>query len=52
LGNDELFEGRDNPGEELGHRLDPEEDADHSGYFEYAETLDYRGDVLTRGSGQ
>ncbi|MET9794144.1 alpha/beta hydrolase [Nocardiopsis alba] len=52
LDNDEFFEDRDNPGEELGHRLDPEEDTDHSGYFEDAETLDYLGDVLTRGSGQ
>ncbi|MFE1099898.1 hypothetical protein ACFW4K_05210 [Nocardiopsis alba] len=47
LGKDELFEDRDDPGEELGHRLEPEEDTDHSGYFEDAETLDYLGDVLT-----
>ncbi|MEV2277405.1 alpha/beta hydrolase [Nocardiopsis sp. NPDC049922] len=52
LDNDEFFEDPNNPGEELGHRLDPEADTGHSGYFEDPETLDYLGDVLTGGTGR
>lgn len=47
LHHDEFYEDPDSSGEELGNRLDPEEDTGHSGYFTDEETLDYLGDVLT-----
>lgn len=50
LHHDEFFEDPDNPGEELGNRLDPEEDTGHADYFTDEDTLDYLGDVLTGGT--
>ncbi|SIO88288.1 alpha/beta hydrolase [Nocardiopsis sp. JB363] len=50
LANGEFFEDPNNPGESLGHHLDPEEETGHADYFEDEETLDYLGDVATSGS--
>ncbi|MFC9090349.1 hypothetical protein [Nocardiopsis dassonvillei] len=52
LHDDGFFEDPDNPGEELGNRLDPEADTGHSGYFADEETLSYLGEVLTGGTPQ
>lgn len=52
LHDDGFFENPDNPGEELGNRLDPEADTGHSGYFTDEETLSYLGEVLTGGAPQ
>ncbi|WP_150240966.1 alpha/beta hydrolase [Nocardiopsis quinghaiensis] len=52
LHHDEFFEDPDTPGGELGNRLDPEADTDHSGYFTDEETLGYLGEVLTGGTPQ
>ena len=49
LHKDEFFADPDNPGQELGNRLAPEADTEHSGYFEDEETLTYLGEVLTGG---
>lgn len=46
LQDDEFFENPDDPGEELGNRLDPTEETGHSEYFEDEQTLDYLGDLM------
>ncbi|WDZ88911.1 hypothetical protein [Nocardiopsis sp. HUAS JQ3] len=52
LHDDGFFENPDNPGDELGDRLDPEAGTGRSGYFTDEETLSCLGEVLTGGAPQ
>lgn len=47
LDEDRFYPDPQDPGTELGNRLDPEADTGHSGYFTDEDTLDYLGDVMT-----
>ncbi|WP_159942085.1 alpha/beta hydrolase [Nocardiopsis sp. FR6] len=47
LHEEEFYQDPDNPGQDLGNRLDPSEETGHSGYFDDEQTLDYLGDVTT-----